>query len=621
VWDAVTSTPHLLDLPHADGSPAYVSTQHPALGEIVELRVWVPRGFPASRVFVRHTPDGEGTLVEAVITSATGRGTWWAADVEMVNPVLSYRWLFHGGPTGYAWLNGTGVHHRDVPDAANFRLTTHPAPPDWSRDAVVYQIFPDRFARSAAADDRVPPSWAQPQAWDAIPVHPKTGLKLYGGDLDGIVEHLDHIASAGFTAIYLTPFFPAGSTHRYDATSFDHVDDLLGGDDALVRLVRACHDRGIHVVGDFTTNHTGSTHEWFRAAQASPTAPERDFYFFDADGRYGAWLGVTSLPKLNHASTELRRRLFDGPTSAVGRWLVEPFNLDGWRVDVANMTGRYRDQDLYHDVAREMRRTLDDIGDKLLVGEHFHDSFGDIEGDGWHGLMNYGAFTRPLWSWLRGTHAGANFMGNANVVPPLGGADVVATMRDFASGMSWVSLTHSLNLAGSHDTSRILSLVGGDIGRVKAAAGLVNTMPGIPMVTYGDEIGMAGDYGENGRRTMPWDDPTRWNADLLAHYTALAAVRREHPSLRTGSMRWVLATDDVIAFVRTSGTDSCLVVATRASASFDLVTDQLPGVEHGRAVIGEGVVASFGRVEFHASTAGVTIWSWTLPQDVATSDA
>ncbi len=156
----------------------------------------------------------------------------------------------------------------------------------------------------------------------------KSQYELFGGDLRGVEQHLDHVASLGANALYLTPFFPAGSVHRYDATSFEHVDPLLGGDEALRSLLEAAHARDIRVIGDLTTNHVGIGHDWF--------AKHPDFFYVDGD-EYAAWMGVPTLPKLNWESAELRAEM----VRVVRKWL--DFGLDGWRIDVANMTGRHGD--------------------------------------------------------------------------------------------------------------------------------------------------------------------------------------------------------------------------------------------------------------------------------------
>ena len=154
-------------------------------------------------------------------------------------PVTRYRWLATGGDTGYAWLDGTGSHSHEVAGADDFAGTIGSGGPSWHLESVVYEIFPDRFATSGVTRDA--PSWAVRRDWDELPTGRgrATPYEWFGGDLPGIEAHLDHIEALGANVVYLTPFFPAGSTHRYDATTFDHVDPLLGGDEALAALVRA----------------------------------------------------------------------------------------------------------------------------------------------------------------------------------------------------------------------------------------------------------------------------------------------------------------------------------------------------------------------------------------------
>ena len=318
--------------PHHDGSPLYVEPGPYTLGDDVKVGVRVPAGRRIDHVVLRSIVDGEPLLTEATIDRSTSTDTWWAADLKLANPVASYRFAFEGGGTT-RWLNAAGISEVDVTDAADFRLATHSAPPAWLADAVGYQIFPDRFARGGLLPE--PPSWAIPADWDDPLMRDGRSAvrQWYGGDLAGIEARLDHVADLGADLIYLTPFFPARSTHRYDATTFDRVDPLLGGDAALASLATAAHVRGIRVVGDLTLNHTGDHHDWFERAQADATSPEAGFYMFRRHpDDYVAWYDVPTLPKLDHRSAELERRLTGGPDSVAGRWLRPPFELDGWRV-------------------------------------------------------------------------------------------------------------------------------------------------------------------------------------------------------------------------------------------------------------------------------------------------
>ncbi len=505
-------TSSLLAEPHHDGSELYVPAPPRALGDQVTVRLRVPRALAVDQVALRYTHDGEPRVHGATVDEETETDQWWSVRFTAYNPVTRYRWLVAGGELGYAWVTGAGLEPFDVPDADDFTIAVGAGGPEWHLESVVYEIFPDRFASTGGAVGE-PPEWAVRRGWDESPAGwgENTGAEWYGGDLRGIEERLDHLVALGVNVIYLTPIFPAGSTHRYDAVSFDHVDPLLGGDAALASLTAAAHERGLRVVGDLTLNHCGDGHDWFRAARSDEDAPERSFFLFDEDIRHGyeTWLGVRTLPKLDYRSPELRRRLADGPTSVVQRWMREPFGLDGWRIDVANMTGRYRDVDVNLDVAALVRGAVTDArGDGLLIAEHGHDYRSDLRGDGWQGVMNYMGFLRPIWAWLRGDRLPAEladgFLGLPVGVPAISAHAAVASMRRFRAGVPWQAVLHSWTLLDSHDTARF-GAVAGDRERHLVGVGLQMTTPGVPMVWAGDEIGVGGLWGEDARRPMPWD--------------------------------------------------------------------------------------------------------------------
>ncbi len=634
----------LLDLPHHDGSPLYVSTRSPAAASTVTLRVRVPHAHRAKQLVVRAVRDGEPALVAAAVQSEDEHGTWWAADVVLHNPVTSYRFFLEGAPgtpVPYGWLNATGLHHRDVPDAADFVLSSHASAPEWVEDAVVYQVFPDRFARSSSAPpvdaEGVPPAWAAPARWDD-PVLPRdqdgrdVEAQWFGGDLDGVTEHLDHLVDLGVTCLYLTPVFEGRSNHRYDASSFDQVDPVLGGTAALARLTAAAHERGLRVIGDLTANHTGAGHEWFAAAQADPQAPSAAYYRFrEHPHDYVAWLDVPSLPKLDHSAGTLRDALYRGRDSVVGRWLHDPVALDGWRIDVANMTGRYADVDDAHAVARDVRATMREAEQETgretwLLAEHGHDAGADLVGDGWHGTMNYAGFTRPVWTWLRpgpttpassGTDR-ITFLGLPIEVPRLSGRATARTMDDFRSGMPWRAWQASSTQLGSHDTARVRTVLGGGEGypadggpsggalagtrraeRARAlhhvGLALLMTLPGVPTVFAGDEIGLTGVNGEHARTPFPWDRPETWDAATLEAYRSWIGVRREHVALRRGGFRWVAVQDDALTFLREHEEGTVLVHVARAAHPPVEIDVAVLGTRSARRLVGEGPVGQSER--------------------------
>ncbi|AIY02937.1 alpha-amylase [Arthrobacter sp. PAMC 25486] len=569
--------------PHHDGSVLHVGSTTAALGERCRLRLRVPQDWgTATKVWVRSVQDAEPRYDEAAVIGTADGWVWWEASMLHINPVALYRFVIEvpgsaeagteaDGPS-YWHLNNAGLHNRDTSDYNDFRVTTAKAAPQWSRDAVMYQVFPDRFARSAQAADRPTPEWGVACDWDT-PVQgsgPDVARQFYGGDLDGVTEKLDELAALGADIVYLTPFFPARSNHRYDASTFHEVDPLLGGDEALVRLVEAAHKRGMKVMGDLTSNHTGDAHEWFKRAQADPDSVEAGFFYFNTDHTdYESWWGVQSLPKLNWASEALREAFVTGEDSVVAHWLKPPFNLDGWRIDVGNMTGRLGAQDINKDVAALIQQRILEINpDALLLGEETSDAGADVDGFGWQGAMTYSNFTRPLWQWLGDPKASVDFFGTPLPGPPKVAADVVlATHRDLSSAFSWPVRNATMNALNTHDTARAASVMipGGPV----VAAALSMLLPGIAVIFAGDEFGLEGWNGEASRTPIPWDEPARVVTDLRPTYAALTALRHGSPAIH-GGMRWLMADGDVLAFVRESAEETLLVIATRAPAQFSL---------------------------------------------------
>lgn len=569
-------------LPHHDGSERYLANPAPALGERVVVRLRVPAAAGVTGVHVRRVADGEPRYEEAAVVArepGDDGAVWWAGEVQAVNPVTPYRFLVQTR-AGPRWVNGRGTFAHDVADRDDFVLSVHPLPPAWLGDTVAYQIFPDRFARAAASAASAPApagDWAVESGWDD-PVDADWGRsvrQLYRGDLAGVRERLDHVAGLGANLVYLTPFFPGRSSHRYDATTFDHVDPVLGGDAALAALVDAAHARGIRVIGDLTTNHSGDHHRWFLAAQADASSAEASFYRFrHHPDDYVAWFDVPSLPKFDLTSPALRRRLVDGAGSVLGRWLAGcdgrpgpggpggPGGLDGWRIDVANMTGRLGDVDVNHEVFRAARATMAEVNPGAwLVAEHVYDATAELSGDGWHGVMAYSWFTRPVWSWL--ARPDAALMGTPGPLPRGGGAELVASQQALTAGVPWRSVAASMILLDSHDTARFRS-VARSPAHHELAAGLLLTGVGVPTIFAGDEVGAAGADSDQARAPFPWDEG-RWDHHLLATYRSLVALRRSTPALGRGGLRYVSAGPDHVAYLRETLDEQVLVLASRAA--------------------------------------------------------
>jgi alpha-glucosidase len=559
----------LLGLPHHDGSETYAPGRPTDLGEDATVLLRVPREVAADAVILRYLRDNEPKAVTATVDRTTDTDVWWRASFPVWNPATPYRWLLSGGDFGYTWLNGVGLQPFDIPDADDFVATPDPGGPAWHLESVVYEVFPDRFASAGLGVD--PPEWGVPRRWDELPNgrSRETSVEWFGGDLVGVAQRLDHIASLGANVVYLTPIFPARSIHRYDASTFDAVDPLLGGDAALEALTKAAHERGIRVIGDLTTNHVGSSHEWFLAAREG-RQPEREFFYFDDALPYGyeCWAGVPTLPKLDYRSSELRRRVYEDGSSVVRHWLEPPFALDGWRIDVAHLTGRRRDVDVLAEVSRGVRSAaVAARPDAVVVAEHGHDARADLRAGGWHGTMNYAGFTRPVWAWLRGDSLppvpSKEFVELPIGVPTLPGESAVEGMRRIRAGVPWQTVLHSWVILDSHDTARFRTIAGSRERQV-VGIGLQMTTPGVPMLFAGDEAGLEGSWGEDSRRPMPWAREEAWDGALLDAYRGLIALRRSSSALARGGIRYTHVSRDAIAYVREAPGEAVLCLAARA---------------------------------------------------------
>lgn len=554
---------------HHDGSALYVSNPRPAYGETVTIRLRVPKDAPVRAVYLRTAPDGEQHMSAMRPAGADTISAWWAGDLKMHMPRETYRFRVMAADGAY-WLTALGVSRADSPDRIDFALLADFDGPLWLSDTVFYQIFPDRFHNGDPANDVQPGAWTrgehttQARRWDdPILTYPEgSNLDYYGGDLPGITQKLDYLHDLGVTALYLTPIFTAYSNHRYDIADYDHVDPYLGGDEALATLRRALDARAMRLMLDITPNHCGSHHHWFTAAQADANAPTAEYFiFYHHPDDYASWLGHKSLVKLNYRSQKLRDVMYRGHDSIMRRWLREPYRIDGWRLDVANMTARLGQVQLAHEVKREMRLAVKgENPDAYLLGEHFFDGTPHLQGDELDASMNYGGFNKPVRFWLKDASTPPEQPWFDTV--PLPAEAMAEQWRRFLAVVPWVVVCQQFNQLGSHDTTRILTVAGGDVGRAKLGATLLLTFPGVPCLYYGDEIGLEGGRDPDNRRPMPWDE-SAWNQKLLAHYRRLIRLRREHPALTQGGFQLLAAEGGLIAYMRDSAASRLMIVGWR----------------------------------------------------------
>ncbi len=472
------------------------------------------------------------------------------------------------------WLAADGEHAHVPPEDVHFRVNRVHAPPAWVPEQIFYQVFVDRFARAGPPTDRrgeiVYGATARPvvqKQWGEPLEIRHASNTFYGGDLAGVSSRLDYLQhELGVTAIYLTPVFTAGSNHKYDSEDFAHVDPHLGGDAALIALREQTRKRGMRLLLDAVVNHTGTNHPWFNrwgqhatlGAYQSPDSPYRSWYVFDAAGQAWGWKGAASLPVLDFAAAGVRDAIYEGGDAVLRHWLRPPFAIDGWRLDVIHMLGEGTGARNNAHYVREFRRVIREENPQAYVlGEHFAEATRWLQGDQEDGAMNYYGFAQPLRAWLAGVDA-------IDQPITLSTAQVERWFTRARSVIPYDNQLAQLNLLDSHDTPRLLTLLQGDVARMKIAATLLFTYPGVPCIYYGDEIGTQGAGDPDCRRCFDWQRPN-WNRSLFDHYAQLARMRRERAEWQRGAYLTLAMGDDWFAFARFSASQATIVAANRGS--------------------------------------------------------
>jgi cyclomaltodextrinase len=465
--------------------------------------------------------------------------------------------------------------------------------PEWVRDAVFYQVFPDRFAASARVSK---PGPLEP--WDAPPT--ETGFK--GGDLLGVAEHLDHLVALGVTAIYFNPIFASASNHRYHTYDYLAVDPLLGGDAAFRELLDACHARGIRVVLDGVFNHASRGFWPFNhVMEVGWDSPYRDWFYFDEEAlraglplraygedrthvldlteapwerlegvsslrRFGyrAWWDLPALPKLNTDNPAVREYLY----GVAEHWIR--FGIDGWRLDVPE---EIQDVQFW----REFRRRVTALNpEAYIVAEIWEERPEALQGDQYHGLMNY-PFMSAVLSFVAADHhddeaIGSHFTIRAHVRRD-DGPEFARRLEHVLTMYDPSVVQAQLNLLDSHDTPRFVTMASGDVASFRLATLIQMTVPGAPSIYYGDEIGLPGGFDPDCRRSFPWQAPETWDRDLLAYVSAAAALRHANPVLRQPAFRILGAEGQAIAYLRGHDATAMIVAVNAGPAPAQLVVE------------------------------------------------
>ena len=379
--------------------------------------------------------------------------------------------------------------------------------PAWAKGKVVYQIFVDRFA----SDKDVPA-----EEWYRQDLNHRDSLH---GSLKGITQSIPYLKNLGVDVLYLTPIFKANSSHKYDTVDYMQIDPDFGTAEDLKNLTSAAHEAGIYIVLDAVFNHTSRDFFAFRDLQEKQqNSRYKDWYYVDeypARGElmptYRSFSYFGGMPKLNCRNPEVRKFVCD-----VVKYWTEECHVDGWRLDVADEIGR--------DFWREFRKEMREVNPRLfIVGEIWHFNGSYLTGDQWDSVMNY-HFTDAVKGFL---------------------LEKKLTAKEFAEKLDFVrgrlkgeTVPYLWNLIDSHDTPRFMTQADGKKELLKLAAALQLLLPGMPMIYYGDEVGMTGEKGSGCRRGMLWDEE-RQDRELLGFYRKLLAVRRQNPVIGEGEVCWL----------------------------------------------------------------------------------
>ncbi len=382
--------------------------------------------------------------------------------------------------------------------------------PDWIKEAVFYQIFPERFYNGDPSNDPT-----NVEQWGKTP----KGNNYFGGDLQGIMNKLGHLKRLGVNAIYLNPIFAANSNHKYNASDYSIIDPAFGNNELFDRFVLLCRENDIKIVIDGVFNHVGTDHFAFKDVKEkgkdSPYASWFNIYSFPVapsnKPNYECWWGYGSLPKLMVQNPDVKKYIFD-----VSKYWNDRVN--GWRLDVPN--------EVPHEFWKEFRRKMKGLNPNCyIVGELWEDASPWLQGDEFDGTMNY-----------RFREAVLDYYVNDKIKTD----EFDQRLESIRNSNSRQHNFGMLNMLSSHDTERLLTLCQGEFWRMKLSVILQMTYVGAPMIYYGDEIGMEGGKDPDCRRTMIWDEK-KWDTELFTLHQQLIQIRLKSPALKRGRFKTLIA--------------------------------------------------------------------------------
>ena len=608
-----------------DGTEGYVYPPEPKESELVTFRFRTAKD-DVDRVGLVTSADTY--VMEKECTQ--GEFDYYTFETRLGEEPFRYCFEVQSGTEKY-YYGRCGIS-REILEYYNFVVVPGFSTPDWAKGAVMYQIFTDRFYNGDKSNDVETNEYyyigdysQRVTNWDKYPAN--MGVReFYGGDLQGVMDKLDYLQDLGVEVVYFNPLFVSPSNHKYDIQDYDYIDphygkivddggevlpngvtdnsqatkykkrttglkNLEASNELFIKLVEELHRRGMKVILDGVFNHCGSFNKWMDREQiyenqegyepgayVSADSPYRSFFKFNNDQawpynpNYDGWWGHDTLPKLNYEdSVKLENYIL-----YIGRkWVSPPYNVDGWRLDVAADLGRSNEYN--HEFWQKFRRAVKDANpNALILAEHYGDPSDWLKGDEWDTVMNYDAFMEPVTWFLTGMEkhsdeAREELLGNID--------NFIGSMAHHMSNMLTPSLQVAMNELSNHDHSRFLTRTNHMVGRVEhlgpeAANEYVNkavmreavvmqmTWVGAPTVYYGDEAGVCGFTDPDNRRTYPWGHEDQ---ELIAFHKEAIRIHKEHPALKTGSLKILGGEENILSYARFKGHDRIIVVINNRS--------------------------------------------------------
>lgn len=542
-----------------------------------------------------------------------GRFDYYAINLALGTKMIKYHFRTVGQYRLYYNVFGASEHFSEEWE---FEFTPGFKTPDWAKGTVMYQIMVDRFNNGDKSNDVMTneyayigrgvskvENWMEPPAVDGT-------RQFYGGDLQGVIDKLEYLEKLGVEVIYFNPIFVSPSNHKYDTQDYDYIDPHFGkivndngkllkdGDNnnehaqrykvrttdlanleasnkLFVELVEKAHAHGIKIIIDGVFNHCGSFNKWMdkekfytknknykSGAYISKDSPYNLYFKFLEDrwpdnNSFEGWWGFDTLPKLNYEGS---KELCDYIIEVGKKWVSPPYNVDGWRLDVAADLGH--SQEFNHEFWKKFRKAVKEANpEAIILAEHYGDANSWLQGDQWDTIMNYDGFMDPVTWFLTGVDKHSD---NSNPGMRGDAGTFKLTMQYQMSRMQNQSLLVAMNELSNHDHSRFLTRTNRMVGRVGTAGtaaasqdideaifkqGVVMqmTLPGAPTLYYGDEAGVCGWTDPDNRRTYPWGHE---NFEILEFYRETIAIHRQHKVFKTGSYKPLVEQRDLLCYGR-----------------------------------------------------------------------